>query len=214
MKTIDLRDYPAIYMNLPRHENKNVSMQIMLQKCGFKEIIREDGVEINNNKIAGCSAAHHKVLSKYKTPFVLFEDDCVIKNYTPFFDIPEDTDALYLGTSTWGRLNSHSGPFVECEKISDKIYRIYNMLSAHAVLYLSEEYKKICERISYHAAYKIEDYQDIGFAEIQKWFNIFAVKAPVFFQTSALDATIKCLNQNHISQLDYNSKYFLPKKLR
>ena len=81
-------------------------------------------------------------------------------------------------------MNSHSGPFVQYEALTGNLFRIYNMLSAHAILYLNKEYISLCSKISKHA-YNIADHQDIGFAEIQRYFNVYAFDDPFFYQTSS-----------------------------
>jgi hypothetical protein len=58
------------------------------------------------------------------------------------------------------------------------------MLGGHSIIYLSEDYRKMCEKVSYHAGYVIKDYQDVGFAEIQKFFNVYSLNNPMFYQTS------------------------------
>lgn len=58
------------------------------------------------------------------------------------------------------------------------------MLGAHAILYLSYEYVRMCSKVAFHN-YEIADYQDIGFAEIQKYFNVYAFDDPMFYQTSS-----------------------------
>ena len=40
---LDLREIPAVYINLERDADKNKSMKSMLTECGFKNIIRVDG---------------------------------------------------------------------------------------------------------------------------------------------------------------------------
>ena len=71
-------------------------------------------------------------------------------------------------------MNGHSGPYVQYEHLFNDLYRVFNMLSGHSILYLSDEYVGMCKRISEHAGYVIRDHQDIGFAEIQRWFKIYA----------------------------------------
>ena len=81
-------------------------------------------------------------------------------------------------------MNSHSGPFVQYEEVEDGLLRIYNMLSAHAILYLNSDYISLCSKIS-EQAFHTADHQDIGFAEIQKYFNVYAFDDPMFYQTSS-----------------------------
>ena len=181
---LDLRDIPAIYINLESDIEKNKNMQSMLKECGFKNIIRLNAERFPDRPLAGCSLSHHNALSEIDPPFIVFEDDCMIKNFHPLIEIPDDSDAVHLGISSWGRMNSHSGPCVQSEKIGLGLVRIYNMLSAHAILYLNDEFISMCRRISYQA-YEISDYQDVGFAEIQKYFNVYAFDDPMFYQTSS-----------------------------
>jgi hypothetical protein len=123
---LDLREIPAVYMNLEQHTEKNENMQKILKECGFKTIIRVEGVPRPDCPVAGCSAAHHKGLLEIDPPFVLFEDDCMIKNFRPEIEVPDDADAVYLGISSWGRMNGHSGPYVKYEHVQDDLYRVFD----------------------------------------------------------------------------------------
>ena len=181
---LDLREIPAVYINLDQDVEKNESMKSMLDQCGFKHIIRVEGKYTPDRPLAGCSMSHYNALSEVDPPFIVFEDDCKIKTFCSTIEIPDDSDAVYLGISSWGRMNSHSGPFVQSENIGFGMVRIYNMLSAHSVLYLDEEYTSLCRRISYNS-YETAQHQDIGFAEIQRYYNVYAFNDPLFYQTSS-----------------------------
>mgnify|MGYP001380647757 FL=1 len=181
---LDLREIPAVYINLDQDVEKNESMKSMLDQCGFKHIIRVEGKYTPDRPLAGCSMSHYNALSEVDPPFIVFEDDCKVKTFSPTIEIPDDSDAIYLGISSWGRMNSHSGPFVQSENIGFGMVRIYNMLSAHSVLYLDEEYTSLCRRISYNS-YETAQHQDIGFAEIQRYYNVYAFNDPLFYQTSS-----------------------------
>ena len=181
---LDLREIPAVYINLERDVDRNENMISTLNECGFKNVIRLNGELFPDKPLAGCSLSHHNALCEIDPPFIVFEDDCRVKNFRPNIEIPDDSDAVHLGISSWGRMNSHSGPCVQCENIGLGLVRIYNMLSAHAILYINQEFISMCSRIAYQA-YEIADYQDVGFAEIQKYFNVYAFNDPMFFQTSS-----------------------------
>lgn len=211
---LDLREIPAIYMNLERHVEKNDNMQNILNQCGFKHIIRVEGVDMPDSPIAGCSLAHYKALQEIDGPFILFEDDCMLKNFRPEIEVPEDADAVYLGISSWGRMNGHSGPYVQYEQVSGDLYRIYNMLSGHAILYLTKEYIDICQKIAYHCGNVTGGYHDIGFAEVQRWFNVYTFDNPFFYQTSGYHGTINPLTSYPMEEcFQYNKNYFLPEKI-
>lgn len=181
---LDLRKIPAVYINLQKDTKKNEYVHTMLTKLEFETIIRVEASEFPDRHLAGCSLSHFNSLNEIDPPFIIFEDDCRVKNFQPIIDIPDNSDAVYLGISSWGRMNSHSGPCVQYEKIDDKLVRVYNMLGAHSILYLSKEYITICSKISIHA-YNIVEHQDIGFAEVQKYYNVYAFDDPLFYQTSS-----------------------------
>ena len=180
---LDLRKIPAVYINLLQDTGRNNDMKKLCKKCEFETVIRIDA-EYTPNSLAGCSMSHYNALNEVDPPFILFEDDCSIKNFKPIIEVPDDADAVYLGISSWGRMNSHSGPFVQYEDLGGGLLRIYNMLSAHAILYLNQEYVSLCSKIS-EQAYDIADHQDIGFAEIQRYYNVYAFDDPLFYQTSS-----------------------------
>jgi hypothetical protein len=188
MTILDIKKIPAVYINLEKHREKNDNMYNLLSSIGFETIERIEGVLDIENPVAGCSKAHHKALSCFKAPFILFEDDCVLfeNNKITQIEIPDDADALYLGISSWGRMNGHNGFYLQYDEFEDhpNLLRIYNMLGGHSIIYLTEDYRKMCERVSYHAGYVIKDYQDVGFAEVQKFFNVYSLNNPMFYQTS------------------------------
>lgn len=100
---IDLRKVPAVYMNLEQHTEKSEQMQNLLKGCGFETIIRVEGPYRPDNPSAGCAGAHYNGLCEIDPPFVLFEDDCLLHNFEPIIEVPDDADAVYLGTSQWAR---------------------------------------------------------------------------------------------------------------
>lgn len=210
---IDLTKIPAVYMNLKQHVEKNENMKNILKNCGFEKIIRVEGVYRPDNTIAGCSSAHYKGLCEIDPPFILFEDDCIIKNFKSEIEIPDDADAVYLGISSWGRMNGHSGPCVQYKNVTDNLHRIYNMLGGHSILYIGEEYVEMCKRICYHAGYVTGDYQDIGFAEIQKWFNIYAFDDPFFYQTSSNGTDQKLSSYPTIEIFQQTKQFWKPTAL-
>jgi hypothetical protein len=189
---IDLRKVPAVYMNLKQHTEKNEQMQNLLKECGFETIIRVEGSYRPDNPPAGCAGAHYVGVSEIDPPFVLFEDDCELHNFKPIIEVPNDADAVYLGTSQWARYWQFSGPFVHYEKVSDDIVRTYNMLGGHSILYLTNDYVRMCQRICHHAAEVIGYNQDPGFAEVQKYFNIYSVNDPFFKQGGYNNSVTAC----------------------
>lgn len=181
---INIQNLPTYYINLDFQEQKRQSIEYTLNRLNFKSVTRISGIENEDGKV-GCARSQHKVLSdsSIQTPFLLMEDDCVftgVKNFE--YEIPDDADAFYLGVSQWARYLNFSGPFLHYRKIDDKIVQVYNMLAAHAVIYLNEEFRQVCSRISKYCGYQLLDHMDNGYAEIQKYYNVYSLDAPIFKQ--------------------------------
>jgi hypothetical protein len=183
---INLLDIPVYYINLEKDVTKNQNILNVLNNLGFKNIIRVDAISHEKGTIVGCARSHHKILqSKPAVPFIIIEDDCVnTEDFISEIDVLDDSDAIYLGISKWGRYLNWSGPYIHysfTEK--ENIVKIYNMLSTHAILYTSQEYVDVCSRASKYFGYEIEDHVDIAFAEIQKFYNVYAFNKPFFYQS-------------------------------
>ena len=181
---LDLRDIPVVYINMDKDVDKRKRIENHIDQLGFKTKIRVPGVVHQDGARAGCALAQYNALHEIDPPFIILEDDATPFDYNPIISIPDDTDALYLGISSWGRMNSHSGPCVQYEDLNGGLLRIYNMLSAHSVLYLDEEYVSLCSKIA-HQSFDTAQHQDIGFAEIQRYYNVYAFDDPLFYQTSS-----------------------------
>jgi hypothetical protein len=89
------------------------------------------------------------------------------------------------------------------------------MLATHAILYLTEDYRNIIQRAAYYTGYKIENYNDVAFAELQRFFNVYALDNPLFLQTSNYNATNKRITEiNHTECMSLNSLQFYPYPLK
>ena len=205
---LDLREIPAVYINLDRDVEKKEKIESSLKELGFKNIIRLSGVEHDDGKV-GCAISHALAMEEVEPPFIVFEDDCVPLNFEPIIEIPDDADAVYLGISSWGRMNSHSGPFVQWKRIDDKLLQVYNMLGAHAILYINEDFVDLYKRVAYNG-YLIEDYHDIGFAEVQKYYDVYAFDNPMFYQTSSNGTNQPLSTYPSLEIYNYDSRFWLP----
>jgi hypothetical protein len=182
---INIRTLPTYYINLDIKENRRRSTEYTLKRLNFNNVKRVSGIEHEDPKV-GCARSQYKVLSDctIQTPFLLMEDDCVYTGIENFeYSIPDDADALFIGNSQWARFLNFSGPFLHYKKIDDNIVKVYNMLAAHAVIYLNEEFRQVCSRISKYSGYEILDHMDIGYAEVQRYYNVYALDNPLFKQS-------------------------------
>jgi hypothetical protein len=116
-------------------------------------------------------------------PVLILEDDV---NYIDMleFDFIEEADAIYFGLSaTAGHpIKSTCNGNAEFEHYSKNQTRILNMLSTHAILYISRRYKEAVIK-AMEECIKIELPSDIAMSRIQKDYLILANKIPTFYQS-------------------------------
>lgn len=211
---IDIRDFPVYYINLDSQPDRRESTENTLTSLGFSRIYRVSGIQHQTPSV-GCALSHLKVMENksIQAPFLLVEDDIqYVGNEKLIYEVPEDADAIFLGTSIWGRFLNFNGQFVQYRKVNEDIVRVYNMLSAHAILYLNNGYKEHLSRVAYHSAYEIQDHMDVGYAETQKYYNVYSVNRPVFTQNTHQEAS----TSTHITQMgmdpEESKKFFESKK--
>ena len=181
---LNLRNLDTYYINLDEGEERRRRTESILNKLNFSSVTRVPGIKTDDGKV-GCARSQHKVLSdtSIPTPFLLLEDDILFTGNEDFYiEVPDDADALFLGVSQWARYFSFSGPFLHYRRVDDRIVQVYNMLSGHAVIYLSDEYRQVCSRISKYCGYQLLDHMDNGYAEIQKYYNVYSLDLPMFKQ--------------------------------
>lgn len=141
---IKLTGVPAYYINLELHEERGKKTEEVLSNLGFHSIRKIPGFP-HKNYVTGCAMAHLNALEslvKSGGPFLIFEDDIMITHFDHMIDIPEDADAVYLGVSKMGLIKNKHQELIVADKVNnyENLYRIYNMLSGHAILYLNSKY--------------------------------------------------------------------------
>ena len=191
-----LSDIKAYYINLDKDEDKRESMETMLSSLGFN-YERFPGVQAE----WGCEKSHHKLLSEgLKAPFIVLEDDCALKNEVIDLGIPDDIDFIYLGLSAYGYYNGNiSG--VLYKPITEEVSRVYNMLSTHAMLYLSDNYANMVKDIAYYCGYKANQHFDKSIAEMAKYYEVYALNNPMFYQdTYNKEATFHDLRKYSVTR--------------
>lgn len=188
---IDLRKIKTFYINLDKDTIRNESMQQLVSDFGFTNAERSAGEYRAGDPLSGCAASHFNILSTNKTKTIILEDDCVLKRNTPVIEVPDDADAIYLGLSEWGYFRDVSKrenfTFIQHNEYKN-VYKVNGMLATHAILYLNKDYMKMCEIVSKFSADN-SVHVDQGFARIQRYFNVYALAEPIFYQSSNTEAT-------------------------
>jgi hypothetical protein len=188
MKVVNI---PVIFI-CPSHNEKYLArekhMYELLHTIGFKSITHyKSGTEEYPTCLVNATI---DILNKYMDdePVIILEDDIEIYkdlNSETTIDLPEDSDAFYLGFSKSGGSKTHNsdeGPS-DIKKISDTYIQIFNMLGAHAILYKSKKYK---ERIIKELTIikKIKGYyNDVVMSRLHPDYNIYGFHYPLFYQS-------------------------------
>lgn len=194
MITIDLREIPIFVLNLKDDRKRKEFMAEQLNMLGLEyQFIR--AVKCDPPPI-GIALSHLKVLKQegLEPPFLILEDDCKIvpHNFTYRYDVPSETDALYLGHSLfglrdkkdqygirWGQLGN-----IKYKQYDKKYIRLFNMLARHAIIYISDKYVESAIEANLSALLE-NDFTipgDVMYAEMQPEHVVLSLKEINFYQ--------------------------------
>ena len=156
----------------------------VLEEAGFSEPVWIEGVK-SRSKAMGCALAHRNalqyILEKNIFPALVVEDDILIHHRHEKVIVPDSADALYLGLSEYG---IHGGKGVRrhaAERVSKDIHRLQNMLAAHAIVYFTKEYVEHLLHVN-DIFVAMQTNQDKGRAETMKYWNVYGLSVPMFYQ--------------------------------
>lgn len=189
---IKLTDFPVMYINLDSAVQNNVQITRMFKDFNFTNVSRISAFATPENYLIGNNKSFRQALSSQPGPFIIFEDDAFPYKFINEIDIPDDADALYLAISDWGfdyRIidSDASRNNVEYEKVEgyDHLVKIYNGLTAHAILYISDRFiANTIDKVNFaleNRSSHLPAYDRI-LAEEQYKYNVYAMKTPIFCQ--------------------------------
>jgi hypothetical protein len=120
---------------------------------------------------------------------VILEDDCEFTDTLCYrYVLPREADALYLGASAFGLVPA--GTFgdavwngVRFTRFGPSYLRVLNMLSTHAKIYLSEEYRRAVKE---KASIWCEKHIDVIMASLQLSHLVLTPNEPVCHQSETL----------------------------
>lgn len=196
-----IQDIPVYFISTRSNVQRRKQTKSTLLEAGFTNIEWIEGVE-RKTKVIGCALAHAKALNyaleKNIFPFLIVEDDIVLYEKHEEVKIPDDADALYLGLSEYGL---HGGKGVRkhaIERVNAKVFRLHNMLAAHAIVYFNREYVESLLKIN-SIFVGLGTNQDKGRAETMKYHNVYALSKPMFYQTDRHEEVTKIELPNRYS---------------
>jgi GR25 family glycosyltransferase involved in LPS biosynthesis len=173
------------------NKNRELKIKSLLDRLEYnhKQIPAVLSNGFNGNTQSTRNAIEESI--KYNEPVIIFEDDAnITEHYNNKIDVPEDADAVWLGTSIYGLVNNwesmslRDGIYLtQPQKTGEynNFYKVENMLSLHAVVFITNKYKQSMFNYLEYLINK-QTAPDIITAETMKYFNIYACKKPMFFQ--------------------------------
>ncbi len=180
---IDLREVPVKWATIEKNVERHKKMESMYAMLGFKDTQKING-PIADPYTVGIAETHIQGVS-HDLPLIMMEDDAQeTVHWSPILEVPDDCDAVYLGTSWYGMVRGVSTYRGCISSVYDDVFlKPYNMLGIHSVLYISERYRdKVVELLT---AFK----QNPGTAGCDecismnlKNYNILGLRTPYFYQ--------------------------------
>ena len=123
-------------------------------------------------------------------PFMLMEDD--VKKYREFpeeIEIPDDTDLLYTGLSTWAMTDAEAGSLgtVCCSEVNEfpDLVRVKNMLALHGVIVCSVMGLLTFQKCLFEDFYRDRGW-DMTIAQVQPYINAYAMRIPLVYQYQSI----------------------------
>lgn len=199
--------------NSPKYTGRKFTMLWMLQSIGFTNIehFKSDDIPYPRCLVK----ATLDILKKYiDEPVIVLEDDVAYTDQC-MFEIPEDTDAFYLGLSECAAhtTREHNDGISQFEYKSPHTVRVKNMLSAHAVYYKTRRYKEAVIELM-ERAFMMNYTNDVSFTRLQPLYNIYAGVNPMFYQSRTFNLTnhigINVEDQTNIQILISEDKQCVP----
>ena len=214
---IDLREIPILYMNMEedtrRYRDINLLFDDLVEDHGFnrKNFYRIPGNTRNPIKANGVSEAHLAAMEfskQFDGPFLVLEDDVELASFYPTINVPDDADAVYLGTMSEG-LDFH-GPYpvyperpnngITVNVIPDvypdnpELYRVLSMTGGQSILYITNVFRTIVEN-SCKWGIEQNTCHDTYLATVQRLAYVYCPNQPMFInKTCRWDSTF-CLEQ-------------------
>ena len=210
---IDITKLPTFYINMKNEKERNRKTKQTLKDLGFKNVTRIPGVlgskldircmsgckDCSFYRFSGTSAAFLNAFKKAKKingPILILEDDIILSdNFKTVFTIPDNADAFYLGTSegairpfTSDYMNREWMPPEFSDDLGNGIHKLYNMTSAHAIVYISDRFKNVvqeCCRYTFQTGVP----HDVYLTKFMKFYNIYISNHPTFWQDGLFKMT-------------------------
>ena len=187
---VNLKDAKYYFLTC-NNETRRTHMLNEFKELDITEVNPITGISKNMSGATGFSkifdlACMRQDRTKPFQPFIFFEDD--IKKFREFpdvVDIPDDTDLMHMGLSSWGMTDAPEGVngsicFNTVDGYPD-IVKISNMLALHGMIVCSVRGLLALQKSMMEGYFK-DIIWDIYTAQVQAHVNTYAFRTPLVYQ--------------------------------
>jgi hypothetical protein len=184
---MDLRKIKTVFI-CPDHNEKYKArcayMFDLLKSLGFERVAHYKSAGYTSDVLYPLNIATYNILQMHMDePVLILEDDLeFVKSASFIIDPPKDAEAVYVGISGCNmnfEKNINEGHALVIP-IDAQYMKIQNMLSAHAILYLTPSYKKC---IAY-ALSLTRDPNDMELCKHQASYAVYGLRRPICWQSA------------------------------
>ncbi len=188
MKLTDLKVVYICPDHNEKYHSRKLHMDTLLKQIGFHDITHyKSGHEGYPDCLS--SATVHILQTYMHEPVLILEDDVDFTGMCEFY-MDASADAIYFGLSRYAgsaTVNHWEGLASFAPVAEPSQVRVLNMLSAHAVLYISPAYKQAVIDI-FTANKGVAYYNDVLISRLQPRFWVLANRMPSFYQSDRLNS--------------------------
>ena len=198
---IDLCNVPVRWINVDTATENAKLMEELCERLGMDNASRfsavtdippHEGVREGEEHYRNCAESHFRVLQEAidnkSFPVLILEDDVDIEESvftTTLQNIPDDADAIYMGTS-------HGDSNYSAIDVGNGWMKIERVFATHSIMWLNEKMAKEVIETGKRWIYGKNHPFDVGIAyELQPRFNVYAPHVPFFFQADAKNSKNK-----------------------
>jgi hypothetical protein len=151
---------------------------------------------LNYCRVEGSMNESHDPIAKShlmaleSNPDIILEDDCLPFDYREEIDIPDDADVVFLGISS-GTTQNYIPKY---EKISNDIYRLNDMNTVHAILYVTEAGRQWL-RSAYEITARLKPRFDRVTALLMPTIKAYGLNSPIWYQRDLAGETALTMDE-------------------
>jgi hypothetical protein len=197
---LNFKEIKFFYLNHVEYTDRKIKMDSFISELGLTatRIVNDSTLPLRQDRISiGFIKILNAVIEKNTFPSIICEDDiALIANFPTKINIPQNATIILLGGSTY-----ESGgikPKIHITNYDDNFYRVYHMLSSHAVLIPNLKSANFFLDIL-NSSLKTSEFHDVNLAmKSSEMLYLTPKNGPYFYQDNYNDQVTKFLWKDNL----------------